>query len=180
MVSKGLAKGVTAMKDGIIKFDEKGVVITDTLLKFPRQSIALAGITSVRRGSNPLYPKASENKMLIYLVLFTFLESFFFLVMFGNLGFWFFGVNPLAILRGVGAGNAESILNFSLALFLTTLQGLIFCQILRWWISQKRRKWLHYIVITTASGEVRPLEDLDESFISRVVVALEKALGKTT
>jgi hypothetical protein len=39
---------------------------------------------------------------------------------------------------------------------------------------------VHYIVITTASGETRPLEDLDQSFILRVVKALEKALGQTT
>jgi len=80
----------------------------------------------------------------------------------------------------VGAGNAESVLGFSLALFITTIQGLVLCQMLRWWFSQKRRQWVHYIVIMTASGEARPLEDLDQSFILRVVIALEKALGKTT
>ena len=161
-------------------FDEKGVVITDTLLKLPKQTIALSGITSVRSGSNPVYPEASGKKVLIFIISFTLLESIFFLVMVANFGFWFMGVNPLAVLRGVGAGNAESVLGFSLAFFLTTIQGLVLCQMLRWWISQKRRKWVHYIVIMTASGESRPLEDLDQSFILRVVVALEKALGKTT
>jgi len=161
-------------------FEEKGVVITETLLKLPNQTIALAGITSVRSGSNPVYPEASGKMVLIFIVSFTLLESFFFLVMVGNFGFWFMGVNPLAVLRGVGAGNAESVLSFSLALFLTTLQGIALCQMLGWWFSQKRRQWVHYVVIMTASGESRPLEDLDPSFILRVVIALEKALGKTT
>lgn len=161
-------------------FEEKGVVITDTLLKLPKQTIALSGITSVRSGSNPMYPEASGSMVLFFIASFTFLESFFFLVMVANFGFWFMGVNPLAVLRGVGAGNAESVLSFSLALFITTIQGLVLCQMLRWWFSQKRRQWVHYIVIMTASGEARPLEDLDQSFILRVVMALEKALGKTT
>lgn len=161
-------------------FEEKGVVITETLLKLPKQTIALSGITSVRSGSNPVYPEASGKKVLLYIASFIFLEVFFFLVMVGNFGFWFMGVNPLAVLRGIGSGNAESILNFSLVMFLTTIQGIVLCLILRWWISQKRRQWVHYIVITTASGETRPLEDLDQSFIARVVLALEKALSKTT
>jgi hypothetical protein len=100
--------------------------------------------------------------------------------MVGNFGFWFMGVNPLAVLRGVGSGNAESVLNFSLVIFLTTIQGIVLCLITRWFVAQKRRQWVHYIVITTASGETRPLEDLDQSFILRVVLALEKALSKTT
>lgn len=161
-------------------FEEKGVVITETLLKLPKQTIALSGITSVRSGSNPVYPEASGKKVLLYIASFILLEGFFFLVMVGNFGFWFMGVNPLAVLRGIGSGNAESILNFSLVMFLTTIQGIVLCLILRWWISQKRRQWVHYIVITTASGETRPLEDLDQSFIARVVLALEKALSKTT
>ena len=114
------------------------------------------------------------------MISFVLLESFFFLVMVANFEFWFMGVNPLAVWRGIASGNAESVLNFSLALFLTTIQGIVLSQILRWWISRKRRQWVHYIVITTASGETRPLEDLDQSFILRVVKALEKALGQTT
>lgn len=161
-------------------FDEKGVVITDTLLKLPKQTIALSGITSVRSGSNPVYPEASGKKVLLYIASFIFLESFFFLVMVGNFGFWFMGVNPLAVLRGISSGNAESVLNFSLVIFLTTIQGIVLCLITRWFVAQKRRQWVHYIVITTASGETRPLEDLDQSFIARVVLALEKALSKTT
>ncbi|MBJ7303465.1 MAG: hypothetical protein JHC56_12150 [Gemmataceae bacterium] len=161
-------------------FDEKGVVITETLLKLPKQTIALSGITSVRSGSNPVYPEASGKKVLLYIASFILLESFFFLVMVGNFGFWFMGVNPLAVLRGIGSGNAESVLNFSLVIFLTTIQGIVLCLITRWFVAQKRRQWVHYIVITTASGETRPLEDLDQSFILRVVLALEKALSKTT
>ena len=161
-------------------FDEKGIVITETLLKLPQQTITLAGITSVRCGSNPVYPEASGKKVLLYIASFILLESFFFLVMVANFEFWFMGVNPLAVWRGIGSGNAESVLNFSLVFFITTIQGIVLCQILRWWISRKRRQWVHYIVITTASGETRPLEDLDQSFILRVVKALEKALGQTT
>ncbi len=161
-------------------FEEKGIVITETLFKLPKQTIALSGITSVRSGSNPVYPEASGSMVLFFIASFILLESFFFLVMVANFGFWFMGVNPLLVLRGVAAGNAESVLGFSLAFFLTTIQGIVLCQILRWWISQKRRQWVHYIVIMTASGESRPLEDLDQSFILRVVIALEKALGRTT
>lgn len=161
-------------------FEEKGVVITETLLKLPKQIIALAGITSVRSGSNPVYPEARGNEVLFFMVSFTLLESFFFLVMVANFGFWFIGVNPLAVWRGMEAGNAESVLSFSLALFLTTIQGLFLYQMLRWWNLQKRKQWVHYIVIMTASGESRPLEDLDQRFIFRVVLALEKALGKPT
>ena len=62
-------------------FDEKGVVITETLLKLPKQTIALSGITSVRSGSNPVYPEASGKKVLLYIASFILLESFFFLVM---------------------------------------------------------------------------------------------------
>ena len=61
-------------------FDEKGVVITETLLKLPKQTIALSGITSVRSGSNPMYPEASGSMVQFFIASFTFLESFFFLV----------------------------------------------------------------------------------------------------
>ena len=86
-------------------FEEKGIVITETLLKLPQQTITLAGITSVRIGCNPVYPEASGEKVLIFMISFILLESFFFLVMVANFGFWFMGVNPLAVLRGIGSGE---------------------------------------------------------------------------
>lgn len=170
-------KGVTVSGGaGKILFNEKGIVITETLLKLPKQSIALAGITSVRRGSNPVYPQASGKSLFLYVLFFTLLESILFLVMIGNFCFWTMGINPLFVLRGIGVGNLESLINFGLALFITTIQALIFRQILVWWISNRRRQWLHFLVVTTASGEVRALEDLDGTFIQRVVSTLENAL----
>ncbi len=161
---------------GKILFNEKGIVITEALLKLPKQTIALNGITSVRRGSNPVYPQASGKSLFLYVCFFTLLEGMLFLVMIGNFCFWTMGINPFFVLRGIGAGNPESLLNFGLALFITTIQALIFRQILVWWISKRRRQWLHFLIITTASGEVRPLEDLDETFIQRVASTLENNL----